>query len=300
MTVIQGYTQSVLLPQLRSLALSKRHRAIVIDDVSRRLESLLFHWNDQAFRRTILMLGTEEATFWEPQTASLEIRSLVVVAVRNSLIEDLGASQPYTKALESRKKQLRDEQVPWITSEATKYFEATNLDAVQVQPERDLFGDLPRRFPMAWHALSLLGGSSENEIASELPIVEAESVDSSASKWQVKHLNVVASGIDPRLDAHLLEILRRIKQRELQMFFSPSFKSITRNPEKLLFVIDHVLRHGGTLMTPNYLLSPTYLSRRSPLIRPIHYTSEIEAQVANPVGLGERHKELLTSLFCDG
>ncbi len=86
MTVIRGYTQSVLLPQLRSLALSKRQRAIVLDDVSRRLESLLFHWNDQAFRRTILMPGTEEATFWEPQTASLETRLLVVVAVRNSLI----------------------------------------------------------------------------------------------------------------------------------------------------------------------------------------------------------------------
>jgi hypothetical protein len=130
--------------------------------------------------------------------------------------------------------------------------------------------------------------------------MDAESMDSSASNWKVQHLNVVASGIDPRLDAHLVDMLRQIKQRELQMFFSPSFKSITRNPEKLLFVIDHVLRHGGTLMTPNYLLSPTYLSRRTPLIRPIHYTSEIETQVANPVGLSERHKELLTALFGNG
>jgi len=300
MTVIQGYTQSVLLPQLRSLALSKRQREIVLEDVSRRLESLLFHWNDQTFRRTILMLGTEEATFWEPQTASLEIRSLVVVAVRNSLIEDLGASQPYTKALESRKKQLRDEQVPWITSEATKFLEAANLDAVQVQPKRDLFGDLRRRFPTAWHALSLLSGSSQDEIVCELPIVAPESMESSGSRWQVQHLNVVASGIDPRLDAYLVDILRQIKQRSLRMFFSPSYKSITRNPEKLLFVIDHILRHGGTLMTPNYLFSPPYLSRRSPLIRPIHYTSEIEAQVANPVGLSERHKELLASLFGAG
>ena len=117
MSVIQGYTQSVLLPQLRSLALSKRQGEIVLKDVSRRLESLLFHWNDQAFRRSILMLGTEEATFWEPQNASLEIRSMVVVAVRNSLIEDLGASQPYTEALESRNEQLRDDQMPWITGE---------------------------------------------------------------------------------------------------------------------------------------------------------------------------------------
>ena len=297
MTVIQGYTQSVLLPQLGALALSKWQQAIVIEDVSRRLESLLFHWSDLAFRRTILMLGTEEASFWEPHTASLEIRSLVVVAVRNSLIEDLGASQPYTKVLESRKEQLQDEQMPAITSEATKYFEAVNLDVLPIQPKRDLFGDLPRRFPSAWHALSLLSRSSENEIACELPIEEADSMDSSASRWEVQRRHVVASGIDPRLDTNLVDLLKQIRLREVQLFFSPSFKSITRNPEKLLFVIDYVLRYGGTLMTPNYLLSPTYLSRRSPLIRPIHYTTEIEAQVANPGGLSERHKELLASLF---
>ena len=84
MTVIQGYTQSVLLPQLRSLSLRKRQREIVLEDVSQRLESLLYHWNHQAFQRTILTVGTEEATFWEPQTSCLEIRSLVVVAVERA------------------------------------------------------------------------------------------------------------------------------------------------------------------------------------------------------------------------
>src|SRR4051794_21266183 len=115
MTMIQGYTEAVLLPQLRSLGLSKWEREILVEDGSRRLESLLFHWGDQAFRRTILTLGTEEATFWEPQTANPEVRSLVAVTIRNSLIEDLGASHPYTKVLESRNKQLRDDQMPWIT-----------------------------------------------------------------------------------------------------------------------------------------------------------------------------------------
>jgi hypothetical protein len=300
MTVIQEYMQAVLLPQLRSLALTKRQRAIVVDDVSRRLESILYHWSDIAFRRTSLILGTEEASFWEPQTVSLDIRSLVVVAVRNSLIEDLGASHPYTKALESRKKQLRDEQMPSITSEATKYFETANLDVASVQPKKDLFGDLPRRFPNAWHALSLLSDSSGIEIDCELPIVEAESMETSASEWKVQHHNVVASGIDPRLDAQLQAILRKIKLKEAPLFFSPNFKFITRNPQKLLFVIDHILRFGGTLMTLNYLLSPTYLAYRHPLLRPLHYTSEIESRVADSVGLSGRHKDLLASLFGHG
>jgi hypothetical protein len=230
MTVIHEYTQAVLLPQLRSLALSKPQRAIVVEDVSQRLESLLSHWSDLAFRRTILMLGTEEASFWEPYTASLEIRSLVVVSIRNSLIEDLGALHPYTKVLESRKRQLEDEQMPSITSEATKYFETANLDAVGVQAKRDVFGDLPRRFPNAWHALLLLSGSSENEIECELPIVEGESMETSASRWKVQHHNVVASGIDPRLDAHLVDTLRRIKLREAPLFFRPASSSSHGTP----------------------------------------------------------------------
>ncbi len=255
MTVYQGYTQSVLLPQLRALSLSKRQRAIVLEDVSRRLESLLFHWSDLAFRRTILMLGTEEASFWEPSIASLEIRSLVVVAVRNSLIEDLGESHPYTKVLESRKKQLPDEQMPLITSEATKYFEAANLDVVPVQPKKDLFGDLHRRFPIAWDALSLLSGSSEHEIGCELPIVEADSTDSSASKWVVQQRNVVASGIDPRLDAHLVDMLRQIKQREFRCSFHPPSSPSQGTLRSLLsahvisIFSDFSLGHSGSTTT---------------------------------------------------
>jgi hypothetical protein len=79
----------------------------------------------------------------------------------------------------------------------------------------------------------------------------------------------------------------------LDYLFSPSFKSITRNLTKLFSIIDDVLRHGGTVLTPNYLLSPTYLARRDPLLRPIHYLSEIDAQLRDLAGLSERHKNAL-------
>src|ERR1700730_2726779 len=82
MRVIQGYTQSILIPQLRSIGLTKRQRKIVVEDVTLRLESLLPHWNDMPFRCTVLAIGTEEASYWEPRNANIEIRSLVVVAVR--------------------------------------------------------------------------------------------------------------------------------------------------------------------------------------------------------------------------
>ncbi len=297
MNLSQRYTQSLLVPQLRSLGLSKRQWEIVAHDVTPRLESVLSHWHDASFRRTILVLGTEEASFWEPRSANLEIRSLVVVAVRNSLIEDLGASRPYREVLQSRNPLLPDDRMPWITSEAVKYFDAADLDGVQIEAKQDVFGDLPRRFPNAWHVLSLLGNSSDNEIACELPDGESEPMDLPAARRDVEHHVVVASGIDPRLDDQLLQAMTLAKAGELDLFFAPSFKGITRNPEKLLIVLNHILRCGRSVLTPNYLLSPTYLARRDPLFRPIHFDSELEAQVNNAEGLSKRHKEALALLM---
>jgi hypothetical protein len=296
MTAVQEYTQSVLAPQLLSLGLNKHQRQLVLDDVTHRLESLLFHWADLPFRRTVLVLGTEEATFWEPRSASLETRSLVVVTVRNSLLTDLNADRAYTPKLRSRKQLLPDERMPWITGEAINFFQEANLDVVKVQPEQDLFGSIPGRFPNAWHVLSLLGNSPANEIECQLPKAEGEPMDLLALRGCAESCTVIESGIDPDLDKYLLEALTLIERREIGALFTPSFKHITRNPEKLLSVIDHVLWYGGTVLTPNYLLSPTYLACRSPLLRPIHSTDEMASRLANPEGLSQRHKGALASL----
>lgn len=295
MTVIQGYVQGVLVPQLRSLGLSKFQGEIVADDVTQRLTSLLSIWHNLPFRRTILVLGTEEASFWEPRAASMEIRSLVVVAVRNSLVTDLNASHAYTEALRSKKELLPDEKMPWITSEAIKYFQTVNLDAAQIPTGPDLFGSLARRFPNAWHVLSRLGNSSDNEIVCDLPLAKAEPMDFSAPRSAMSHTEI-ESGIDPGLNDFLVNVLKMVESKEADLFFSFAFKGITRNPEKLLSIIDHVLRYGGMVLTPNYLLSPSYLARRNPLLRPAHSASDYPAQMADPVGLTDRHKQALASM----
>jgi hypothetical protein len=294
--VVQGYTQSILVPQFRTLGLTKRQRQLVAADVTQRLESLLSHWSDLAFRRTVLVVGTEEASFWEPRSACIEIRSLVVVAVRNSLLTDLNATRAYTNALRSPREFLTDHQMPWITGEAINYFHAANLDTVQVHAKRDIFGSLPRRFPNAWRVLSLLGNSSDREIECNLPMTKAEPVDFSGCRAGDGDFRDIEAGFDPRLNDYLADALQKIERKEVSLFFTLSFKWITRNPEKLLSIIDHVLRFGGTVLTPNYLLSPHYLARRNPLLRPAHYSSEIAAQIANPDGLSERHRDVLASM----
>jgi hypothetical protein len=186
--------------------------------------------------------------------------------------------------------------MPWITGEAISYFQGVNLDTVQVQPRKDMFGSLPRRFPNAWHVLSLLGNSSDTEITCELPMAETEAMDLSDLQGCTEGHTVIESGIDPGLDRYLKDALRQIKRREVGALISPSFKHITRNPEKLLSVIDRILCYGGTVLTPNHLLSPTYLARRDPLLRPIHFNDEMASRIANTEGLNQRHRDALSSL----
>ena len=85
------YVTSILRPQPQTAGLNSRQQSIVVSDARHRLNSLLTHWHDSPFRRTALLLGVEEASFYEPATVDLDIRSMVVVGVRNSLVEDLGA-----------------------------------------------------------------------------------------------------------------------------------------------------------------------------------------------------------------
>jgi hypothetical protein len=296
MTIIQGYMKSILVPQLQSLGLTSHQQEIVAKDVTRRLESLLSHWSDLPFRRAILVLGTEEACFWEPRSAGLEIRALVAVAVRNSLIEDIHATRAYTRELRSPTPLLRDERMSWITGEAINYFAAVNFESVTAQPSKDIFGSLPRRFPNAWHVLSLLGNSTDSEMDCSLPMANADPVNFSIGAASGKRLLDIASGIDPRVSDPLAKILEQVQRKEAELFFSFSFRGISRNPEKLLAIIDHVLRCGGTVATPNYLLSPRYLARRSPLLRPAHFADQMAAQLANPVGLSELHRHAIASI----
>jgi hypothetical protein len=288
MNVIETYTKGLLAPRLRAYGLNKEQREVICTDVHARLASLLAHWADVPFRRTILTLGEEEATFWEPREADLEIRSLVVLGVRNSLIEDVHAG---TRA---RRPLLPDADMPQLTAEAIAYFREVHLEQVQEAPGSGLFGALPRRFPNAWQCLSALGHAEGPEAQYSLRKEKAEplqlgSVQASTSKRAV----VTSSGMDAGFDTGLSRFLLMIQRGELGVFASESFSRFTRNPVKLFAILDHVLRHDAVVVTSNYLLSGDYVARRSPLIRPAHNAMEAELNRLEHKGLSPRHKALL-------
>jgi hypothetical protein len=287
MRSIETYSKTLLVPRLRDYGLNKHRTEEICSDVRLRLASLVSHWSDESFRRTALTLGIEEATFWEPSDASLEVRSLVVLGVRNSLIEDLHVASG------TRKQMLSDADMLQLTTEAISYFRTIDLAHVAVTPSKDLFGDLPRRFPNAWQCLTMLAHATDDEAKYVLTKETAELPKVARARAAGALTPVVASGIDSRVDPQLSSILAGIQRGEISRFIAPSFPRITRNPVKLLAILDHIIRHDAALVTANYALSATCVARRSPLIRPAHTSREAEASLANPAGLSDWHRQLL-------
>ena len=92
MDAIDVYLNTILTQQLEHMGVQSFPCAIeaVVADIRLRLQSVLSRWHDLRTRNTLLLLGREEGAFYEPRSASLEIRAFVVVTIRNSLLEDLG------------------------------------------------------------------------------------------------------------------------------------------------------------------------------------------------------------------
>src|SRR5262249_27326921 len=92
---IDGYLCGVLLPQLRGYGIEQRGIDQIVADISNRLHGVLSRWHDEDWRDTLLEVGREEGTYYLPKDTPLSIRSLVVVAVRNSLLADWHVEQKY-------------------------------------------------------------------------------------------------------------------------------------------------------------------------------------------------------------
>jgi hypothetical protein len=301
-SIVDAYSRSILRPQLRALGLNIKQQSIILADVCRRLNSLLAHWSDSRFRQTALLCGVEEATFYNPRSAELDVRALVVVGVRNSLIEDLGASTPSTPELKLRSPVLSDSNMPVITSEAIKYFSKINLtkemEIKETSDTDDVFGLLSKAFPNAWLVLSHLANCSGSEITYELPDAPPPDLPSHGSSGDMAESVevVVSSGIDSAIDPLLVTYLNQVTQNEGSVFFSDSFKGVTRNPQKLLRIIEFLINNKCIFMTHNYLIGHDYAARRQPLLRPFHFSSELTAKLSNQLGLCDRHQESLDSI----
>lgn len=125
--VVDRYVEQVLVPFLKQRRISNRGRDLVTSDVGTRLKSLLPHAHDRARWGKLLVQGVEEATFYEPQGATLQTRALVVVGIRNSLIEDLDADPPSCKEL-AREPRIMSSEMRRCTAAAIEYFQRVDVN----------------------------------------------------------------------------------------------------------------------------------------------------------------------------
>ncbi len=294
-SAVDGYVTTTLLPQLRALGLMSQQRALIAGDVRQRLLSLLGRWDDSVFRATALLLGTEDATFYQPAEVPLEIRALVAVGVRNSMLEDITASRPSEPALRGVRERLRDAQVPAFTGRAVMFFaqharQHGDWGVPPVTGDGDLFGALAQTYPLAWERLRLLATSPAKEHDLAAPEEGLFSMPPPPRERRNAIAPIVLSGYDPAIDEPLRARLDAIQAGTLEMLFAPTFKGLTRNPAKLLYAIETIIAAGGTFCTLNYLIRRDYCARREMLVRPPHEEDEILPALRIYDGLVPRHR----------
>ena len=118
MDALSVYFNDILGPRLRKYGVTELFLLQTITVIQTQAASLLRHWDDRAFRDTVLLLGLEEGSFYEP-VSKIDIRCFVVVAIRYSPIETLQSSAYAEAGLSSC---LPGSAVKEITSEAIRYF----------------------------------------------------------------------------------------------------------------------------------------------------------------------------------
>jgi hypothetical protein len=204
----------------------------------------------------------EEVSEYEPASASIALRTAVCLIVRCSLLEDEHVAGV-----------IEDGGITRLTSLAVAplmdYLNAAHVDEGEPAGR---FAGLDMAFPRAWTALSHLSdcypdggrrGYHADGPVPELPTGD-EVLDPSISKAG----HVILSGIDPRFDSRLLDLLRGQREDPSVLFVS-SLTRLSRDLSKMFGVLKFLLAHGGSVMTSNYWIRPDDVwMRAAPLVQP--------------------------------
>lgn len=303
MTPMSDYLQTVLLPFLARRGVS----ASFMDDTAQVIEqqgvSLLRNWDDLSFRKTLLLLGSEEGPFYEP-AGKTDVKCFVVVAIRNSPLETV-QSENYREA--GLADSLSSDDVKAITGNAIRYFNSLDFSVLCQKAKAcdlpDLYRDVAAKYPVAWAALRALGGASAKVIDyPAVPVIGLyqfpqhllPTASSSADEARAGRMGVsYYDGYTPAIDAVLLERLQKIAGSPNGAFLVDAFKTASRNFEKLLQIIEYVLTRGPAFVTSNYYLENGHVERRLRPLRAGHTIEEMQYHFTQTAGLGIKHSTAL-------
>lgn len=300
---IDHYLSSCLVPKLLELSVNDKIISIICTDIRNRLHAIIKQWPNLNVRRTLLVTGYEEAMFYEPP-GELDTRALVVVAIRNSKIEDLASTKQAAQNLGASGPMISDDNIRELTQEAIKFFKQFDMQSISDQLSADFldpYKDFNKLYPVAWKALFYLG--QWNKFAVEYkPIIKPplKILRAPVATPTTKNLSTdVQSGMDPTMSPKLLAMLQMISDGKLDVLYVDSFKMITRNPEKLFKIIEIVLRAKSKVVTTNFYISNGFVARRKELLRPAHSTRDVLRNLKDASGLVKSHRNVLNQLRKD-
>lgn len=298
MSCINKYLNDVLTPQLKECGISDVICDRVTNNISLQMLSLLEYWNDDKFRNTILNIGLEEGEFYQPNTKR-EVKCFVVVTIRNSLLETL-ASDAY-KSL-SATQALSDYEVKLITSKAIEYFSEIDFKVLSKSLDFgkicNIYKKVKEMYPVAWNVMEAIGNTKKkclrfSKVNADVDKELISILNQQENSPQTTLNSVVLSGYDENLDDTLINILRQACSDPHFVFFSNSFKMISRNVNKLFRILNFLLQHNAIVVTVNYYITNGYVEIRKPLIKPAHTTSQVYKDLQNIKGLSARHADVI-------
>lgn len=295
--IIEIYLQKTLQKQLKNFHVSNKTTYDIIKDIKTQLYSLLFHWKEKDFREAILVIGSEEGTFYEPH--NIPIAEMVVVTIRNSLLEGI-ASTSYEEY--SALAVLKSEDIKEITSKAIEYFGQFDLETIEIKPPvEDYYKQLAEKYPTAFNALIELSKCNEQLLEHDYPkyiapIYELKELNSFEYEEKVTRKVTIESGIDDQFNESLCNFLKGIKVGKSKLLVVDSFKMLTRNFEKLLKVLEFILTHEAYFATCNYFITADYVSRRKILLKASHTDSEFFSKLKDLSQISKKYESLLKEM----
>ena len=300
MDAVSHYLNSILAPRLRGYGVSEHFLLRTIGIIHTQMTSLLRHWDDRVFKNTVLLLGLEEGSFYEPR-AKIDIRCFVVVAIRNSPIETI-QSDAYGEA--GLSKSLPSKDVKEITSEAIRYFSKQDFAEMcrqaKLSARQDLYQELANEYPVAWAALKHLAATNSKTVdypkvsVSEPYFLEGVDKESEIIATSGEMKIGIYDGYTPKIEPPLMAFLKMLSADSDGALIVDSLKSVTRNITKLLSILEFLLTRDLIFASTNYYMENGHVERRMKPLRAGHSTNDMLRNVSNTSGLGYKHKAALS------
>lgn len=298
---IEIYLNTVLAEQLNPLGVNPDFTEKLLGTARVQMQSLIYHWFDDEFCKAILRIGADEGVFYKPYAPD-DIRNFVVVTIRNSEIECLHSDDWERYGLKDR---LPENEIKNITSAAIEYWGKLDFNKMSDEikkPVKDIYGELADKYPVTTQLLMELASNDKKSYDFEqIKVYNQPSLDALPILGEKNTAETVKRGemITAWADGYAFAIDAKLKQQLLVCakdgvpFVIDSFKSLSRNIEKVFLVFEFLTSRWIPIVSTNFFLVNGHIERRKKPLKAGHSHDEMFSNWNRSDGLGEYHKHYL-------